>query len=237
MTIRASASVWSYPNVVGSFVVTANSSGTKTNNVYNYDPYGQPLVNGSMPDNSARLSDYAWLGQYQRPYDHAANMLAMIEMGQRAYLPQIGRFLSIDPIEGGSANDYDYANGDPINQKDLDGRSPESDLARLIQKQARKRTARSAFNFVFTAFFPYYSGSAAFLGSRLQNLAQGLRLRRDLVNAFIEGADGGLNELRIKYLVARVMYEAGRVLVKDSEKKQYDLMCDRCFGGLGVNRC
>lgn len=28
----------------------------------------------------------------------------------------------MDPIEGGSANDYDYANADPVNQFDLDGR-------------------------------------------------------------------------------------------------------------------
>jgi hypothetical protein len=27
----------------------------------------------------------------------------------------------VDPVEGGSANDYDYANGDPVNTFDLDG--------------------------------------------------------------------------------------------------------------------
>jgi hypothetical protein len=31
------------------------------------------------------------------------------------------RFLEADPIEGGSANDYDYVNGDPINSFDLAG--------------------------------------------------------------------------------------------------------------------
>ena len=42
-------------------------------------------------------------------------------MGQRTYLPALGRFLQTDPVEGGSANDYDYANADAVNQFDLAG--------------------------------------------------------------------------------------------------------------------
>lgn len=42
-------------------------------------------------------------------------------MGARQYDPVIGRFLEVDPVEGGSANDYDYVFSDPINQNDLDG--------------------------------------------------------------------------------------------------------------------
>jgi hypothetical protein len=44
-------------------------------------------------------------------------------MGARLYDPTTGRFLSIDPVAGGSANAYEYCNGDPINKYDLDGRS------------------------------------------------------------------------------------------------------------------
>lgn len=33
----------------------------------------------------------------------------------------LGRFLRVDPIEGGSANDYEYAFGDPVNGLDLSG--------------------------------------------------------------------------------------------------------------------
>jgi hypothetical protein len=36
-------------------------------------------------------------------------------------------FLSVDPVAGGSANDYDYANQDPINKEDLAGSSEKLD--------------------------------------------------------------------------------------------------------------
>lgn len=32
------------------------------------------------------------------------------------------RDMPVDPVEGGSANDYDYVGGDPVNGLDLDGR-------------------------------------------------------------------------------------------------------------------
>jgi hypothetical protein len=42
-------------------------------------------------------------------------------MGARSYIPQLGRFLTPDPAPGGSANAYDYADQDPINNFDLNG--------------------------------------------------------------------------------------------------------------------
>lgn len=42
-------------------------------------------------------------------------------MGARPYSPTDGRFTQPDPIEGGCANDYMYAFGDPINHPDLTG--------------------------------------------------------------------------------------------------------------------
>ncbi|WP_233573701.1 RHS repeat-associated core domain-containing protein [Amycolatopsis panacis] len=73
-----------------------------------------------VPDNSPGSMDYGWLGQHQRPYEHTG-ALSLVQMGARPYSPLLGRFLSVDPDEGGSANDCEYVAGDPINAVDLDG--------------------------------------------------------------------------------------------------------------------
>jgi RHS repeat-associated protein len=64
--------------------------------------------------------DYGWLGSAERPLDHASG-ISVIQMGARPYLPSVGRFLSVDRVEGGCANDYMYVHGDPINTEDLEG--------------------------------------------------------------------------------------------------------------------
>jgi RHS repeat-associated protein len=110
--------VWSYPNIHGDVMATANSVGVKQGPTLSYDPFGTAL--GGLPDNSAGNFDYGWLGQHQRGIEHTGG-IATIEMGARPYVPSLGRFLAVDPVAGGSANDYDYASGDPVNGFDLDG--------------------------------------------------------------------------------------------------------------------
>jgi RHS repeat-associated protein len=53
--------------------------------------------------------------------EHASGVGQVIEMGVRMYQPVLGRFLAVDPVAGGNANDYIYP-ADPINAFDLDGR-------------------------------------------------------------------------------------------------------------------
>jgi hypothetical protein len=42
-------------------------------------------------------------------------------MGARPCSPLLGRFLSVDPVEGGSTNDCDYVTANPINTSALNG--------------------------------------------------------------------------------------------------------------------
>lgn len=63
---------------------------------------------------------YGWHGGKQRRTELASGV---IQMGVRSYVPSLGRFTSVDPVEGGSANSYEYSAADPVNNMDLDGRA------------------------------------------------------------------------------------------------------------------
>lgn len=83
---------------------------------FSYDEYGVPQAN---PATSPGVDRYGWLAHQQRETDPVTGIILM---GVRGYAPTLGRFLSVDPVHGGSANNYDYVAGDPINSYDLDGR-------------------------------------------------------------------------------------------------------------------
>ncbi|MFN7147898.1 MAG: PA14 domain-containing protein [Microthrixaceae bacterium] len=120
-TWRSAAPVWSYSNTHGDVVVTTDTAGVKQGPTRAYDPYGQPLTTAAEIDNSRGEFDYGWLGEHQRPLEHQTGAIPIIEMGARQYDPFLGRFIEVDPIEGGlPSNDYGYVL-DPMNQKDLDG--------------------------------------------------------------------------------------------------------------------
>jgi hypothetical protein len=65
-------------------------------------------------------------------------------MGARSYIPSLGRFLTPDPVPGGSANPYDYANQDPVNGFDLEGTCSSKKTCQGKAQQAKKKIEHRA---------------------------------------------------------------------------------------------
>jgi RHS repeat-associated protein len=98
----------------GDVVATASASPTATKllGTSRYSEFGEPEAGSA--------GRFGWLGGKTRRTELQSGV---IQMGVRSYIPVLGRFLSPDPIPGGSANAYDYANGNPITGFDLSGES------------------------------------------------------------------------------------------------------------------
>lgn len=83
---------------------------TELKSTLRFDEFGNP-TGGSA-------GRFGWLGGKQRRTELSSGV---IQMGVRSYVPSLGRFLTPDPVFGGSDNLYDYAKQDPINLFDLTG--------------------------------------------------------------------------------------------------------------------
>ena len=119
-----STGVWSYPDLHGNYTVTADATGTPTSAPTSYDPWGQLVGGTSDPQNNNAQSAFGPFGQAGKLTDTTTNITIM---GARPYVAAEGRFLSVDPTNGGCANAYVFGFGNPYSNPDLSGMSSCSD--------------------------------------------------------------------------------------------------------------
>jgi RHS repeat-associated protein len=123
----------------GDLLTTLDGNGAMERGVQLFDPFGlrlkpteafldahptlRTLLDASedVADSRGNTAEDGYLGVHHRFTETAVSDLQPIQMGARTYVPRLGRFLPLDPVEGGVDNDYVWPN-DPVNQSDVDGK-------------------------------------------------------------------------------------------------------------------
>ncbi|MFJ8582939.1 RHS repeat-associated core domain-containing protein [Micromonospora sp. NPDC093277] len=115
---KSSGSTWSYPDLHGHHTAVADATGTRQGNPVTYDPWGQQTSASGITNasGSQQIGAFGTAGKLTNP------ATGITIMGARPYNPAEARFLSVDPVEGGCANNYAYVFGDPLSQADLTGK-------------------------------------------------------------------------------------------------------------------
>jgi RHS repeat-associated protein len=110
---QAGNAVLQLANLHGDLVATCtdNTSATGTSSYSESTEFGAPRTAASAPDT------YGWLGEKRRSTNDLAGLTLM---GVRLYNPTTGRFLSVDPVPGGTDNPYVYVLN-PTDSFDLKG--------------------------------------------------------------------------------------------------------------------
>lgn len=114
----AGAVTYSLSNIHGDTMATVDADGAVTG-TYITGPFGEKLQQ-TAPANATDGTTYNYVGHHRKITESTLST-NLIQMGARVYIPELGRFLQVDPVEGGTLNNYVYAM-DPVNQWDLNGR-------------------------------------------------------------------------------------------------------------------
>lgn len=105
---------WQLSDLQGNLVASVAAAGTGLTRTGLVTEYGQ-----ARDSDGSDAPRYGWLGTEQRAGGQPGGAVLM---GARVYLPGIGSFTSVDPVIGGSVNQYGYCSGDPINCADPGGK-------------------------------------------------------------------------------------------------------------------
>ncbi len=115
---------YSLPNLHGDFFATTDGTGA-LNQTAQYEPFGNTITNypnfgTNPPTNLSNGESLGWSGQ-QGILQDRQTYNQYLQLGARLYIPTLGRFAQVDPVDGGNANPFIYPQ-DPVNSSDLTGR-------------------------------------------------------------------------------------------------------------------
>ncbi|MBU3702073.1 MAG: hypothetical protein FGM58_08520 [Acidimicrobiia bacterium] len=113
---------WTFTTLGGDRFVTVDDAGAQIGQVAVFTPFGEQVLGATTVD--ATVPDLEW--KATEGNETIALRTPVVAMGQRVYVPALGRFVQVDPVVGGSANGYDYANQDPTSSTDPSGMADSS---------------------------------------------------------------------------------------------------------------
>lgn len=129
---------------------TAHATGALTERYQHTDSLGSPVA---VTDTNRAVVERTSYAPYGAPFNHPVEgvgytghmmdqQTGLIYMQQRYYDPQVGRFLSNDPVStnantGAGFNRYAYANNNPLRFTDPDGRNAVTGIGGFLYESAQ----------------------------------------------------------------------------------------------------
>ena len=109
---------------LGSTKALTGPTGTRTNDVYTYDVWGNVTHTGPTNQPYQFVGQLGYYTNYQdsklNPESTDANKYVMLQLGVRYYAPEMGRFTQRDPVNDGLSR-YAYVHSRPVSATDPHG--------------------------------------------------------------------------------------------------------------------